>query len=382
MIRRSNRALIGAVAITLSGAAIARMPADTPAASAFAAVRAEAPARLAHLPLRVTGRVRRITSGRDFDYARQWPGTYFDTAFRGRPPLIRIGTGAAIYRVTLDDARSMALVRPEPGFYRLTGVRPGTHRLRVQIVSESQAEATRFGGFYAQAGTVGTRIAAERRQIEFIGDSHTVGYGNTAPGTTCTQDEVWATTDTSQGLAGQLARRYAAGYQVNAISGRGVVRNYDGGAGATLPVAYRSALLAGAPQPVERSWRPQVIVVALGTNDFSTPLRVGEKWPDRAALHADYERTYLSFLRQLRAVHPQALMIVWATDLAQGEIAREAERVVAQARAAGDRRITFVPVRGLTFTACHGHPSVADDRRIADAVGRVVDARPNTWRTR
>ncbi len=75
-------------------------------------------------------------------------------------------------------------------------------------------------------------------------------------------------------------------------------------------------------------------------------------------------------------------MIVWATDLAQGEIAREAGRVVALAHAAGDRRIAFVPVRRLAFSACHGHPSVADDRLIADAIGRAIDARPDAWKTR
>src|SRR5207237_1246644 len=83
------------------------------------------------------------------------------------------------------------------------------------------------GGVFAAPGTVAAPLRHRRRAIEFIGDSHTVGYGNTSPGRACTEDQVWATTDTSRGIAPLTAARYAADYQVNAISGRGVVRNYN-----------------------------------------------------------------------------------------------------------------------------------------------------------
>ena len=187
------------------------------------------------------------------------------------------------------------------------------------------------------------------------------------------------TTDSSQGFGPRLAKRYEADYRINAISGRGVVRNYNGFKAATLPEAYRVTLFDSDASPVAQLWSPQVIVIALGTNDFTTALHDGEKWTSRAALHADYERTYLTFLRQLRATYPKAYFIVWATDMAGGEIEGEALKVVEARRAGGDARISFVPFDKLNFGACHSHPTLADDALIATSLARIIDSQPGIW---
>lgn len=332
----------------------------------------------AALPIRTHGRVVR----RAGMAVRQWPGTYWETGFTGTGAAIRIGPGDVSLRVTVDGGRPRALVRPRAGFYRIDGLAPGAHRLRVQVVSESQAGPTAFGGIYALPGTVARALPVRARRIEFIGDSHTVGYGNTSGKNECTQAEVWETTDTAQGVAGQLAAAYRADYRVNAISGRGVVRNYNGGQGDTLPKAYPFALLDHDVRADDAGWRPQLIVVSLGTNDFSTPLHNGERWAMRDALHADYEARYMAFVRKLRAAHPGAFVLLWATDMADGEIATEGDRVAERLRAAGDRRVAMVRVNGLRFAGCHGHPDVADDRAIAGALSAYVDAHPEVWRPR
>ena len=77
---------------------------------------------------------------------------------------------------------------------------------------------------------------------------------------------------------------------------------------------------------------------------------------------------------------PDALIVLWATDLADGEIAAEEGKVVAAMRAAGDRRIVFVPVTGLAFGGCNAHPSLADQRIIADRIGAAIAANLPGWR--
>lgn len=332
-----------------------------------AATKAGAP-----LPMQVVGRT---SQG-----MRQWPGTYYETAFRGTGALFRVGPGDVSLRIRIDGGAPLALVKPIPGLYRVAGLGPGAHRLRIDVASESQAGPTSFGGFFALPGTRPLPLPSRARQIEFIGDSHSVGYGNTSPKRECTEDEVWATTDTSQGIAPLTAARYGADYQVNAISGRGIVRNYGGFIADTLPQAYPFALLDHKTPYRDPSWKPRVIVIALGTNDFTTPLHDGEKWKSRDALHADFEATYAAFLKRLRAANPQAHFILWATDMADGEIAAEARKVVDRVRASGERRIGFVPVRGLALTGCNYHPNLADDRAIADAITTYIDSRPEIRR--
>ena len=110
------------------------------------------------------------------------------------------------------------------------------------------------------------------RRIEFIGDSHTVGYGNVSIKRDCTQDEVWTTTDASQAIPALTARRYGADYRSNAISGGGILRNYDGMAADTVPMAYPFTLFDKATRYADPAWRPRLFVVALGLNDFTTSL--------------------------------------------------------------------------------------------------------------
>jgi len=327
---------------------------------------AKSPAGLQHVPAEVHGRVA--------NHRYQWPGLYFETRFKGNSVYFKTGPGDVILEVRVDGSSIGRLVKPAPGLYLVDGLASGTHTVRVDAVTEAQAGANEFGGFALAAGKP-VNDEPRKWQMEFIGDSHTVGYGNTSTTRDCTGDEVWATTDNSQAFGPKVAKHYDADYRVNAISGRGIVRNYNGGGGDPLPVAYPFTLFDHSVRDDGASWHPQVIVIALGTNDFSTPLNPGEKWATRDALHADYETTYVKFIESLRARNPQAFIIVWATDMAEHEIELEAGKVVAAIQAKGDERIAFIPVNGLAMTGCHWHPSIADHEAIASKLIRFIDDR-------
>lgn len=360
-------------ALLLSAALLA-----TPVDAAPVTLTPTAAAAGAALPLHIGGRVERTADG----YKRQWPGTYFETAFRGRSLFLKIGEGDVILRVSVDAALIAKLVKPKPGLYRIEGLSGGRHSVRVDVVSESQAAPTVFGGFFASRDTRPLPFPDRARQIAFIGDSHTVGYGNISAKRECTEAEVWATTDTSLGVPAVTARRYGADYQVDAISGRGIVRNYNGMPGDTVPEAYPYTLFDKATRNADTGWHPQLIVIALGTNDFTTPLRPGEPWATRDALHAAYEARYVAFVKQLRARDPAAHVLLWATDMANGEIAAEVAKVTAMLKASGERNVAFVPVTGLAFSGCHAHPSTIDDGRIATALSGYIDAHPEIWTAR
>jgi lysophospholipase L1-like esterase len=334
----------------------------------------EVQAGSASLPIHVGGRVQR----RGGAYLSQWPGAYFEAAFSGREVFFRTGEGDVHLRVTVDG-QAVSVLRPGHGLHRIGGLADGDHRLRIEIVSENQTAPVNFEGVFgvpARATVVGPRA----RQIEFIGDSHTVGYANTTSVRDCSDEAVWETTDTGAGIAGVLARRYDADYQVNAISGRGVVRNYGGMARDTLPQAYPFTLFDKQVWYADAAWRPQVIVVALGTNDFSTELTSDERWKSREALTNDYEIAYAAFLRGLRLRSPDARIVAWGGE--GSEMAAASQRVVTRLRAEGDARIVFAPVAGMGLNACHWHPDLADDRAVAATVAAVLDGDADLWADR
>lgn len=339
--------------------------------------RADVADGLKPLPMAVGGRVAGQGS-----LGYQWPGVYFETAFEGSSAYFTLGPGKVILHVLVDGKALAPMDKPAAGTYRLGGLAAGKHTLRIEVATESQAGPNVFGGFALPKDGVPAALPKRSRRIEFIGDSHTVGYGNVSPTHDCSTDDVWKTTDNTQAFGPVTARHYGADYRVNAISGRGIVRNYDGFTADQLPLAYPYALFDRSVTADDTGWRPQVIVIALGTNDFSTPLKPGERWKTRAELHADYEATYVKFVQSLRTKHPEAYIVLWATGLAGGEIADEVAKVADQLKAGGEKRLAYLPLKDLVMGGCHFHPSAADDQTIANALIKVIDAQPGVWEGR
>ena len=359
-----------AIFAALAGAMIATSALAEPAH--ITAVGAS-PQGLAALPASVGGRVLREGAN---GYRYQWPGTYFEAAFEGKSVYFNVGPNNVVLHVLVDSVAMARMVKPAAGRYLIDGLAFGAHTVRIEVATESQGGANSFGGFSLPAGANALAAPRRARQIEFIGDSHTVGYGNTSASHDCDGDQVWSTTDNTQGVGAVTARHYGADYRVNAISGRGIVRNFNGGPGDPLPVAYPYTLFDKAARDVAGDWKPQLYVISLGTNDFSTPLNAGEKWKSRDELHADYEASYVAFVQGLRAANPQAHFILWVADGPEGEIQSEIKKVVAKLKAGGEGKVSFVLMNGLAFGGCHWHPSVADDKTVSDALIKHIETDP------
>jgi len=340
----------------------------------------EAPKGLVALPMSIGGRAAASPGGSQAgfgkeEYTSQWPGTYFETAFAGRELFFRVGASHEILHVVVDGKPPLILTNPASGVYRLSGLSRKGHSVRILVATESQDAPNAFGGFGIPANEKALEITRRARQIEFIGDSYTVGYGNTSAKQECTSDEVWATTDDTQAFGPWTAAHYDADYQVNAISGRGMVRNYGGSGGDTLPEAYPYALFDKKQVYADPNWKPEILVIGLGTNDFSTPVHPGEKWKSEDELRNDYEASYVRFLKRLRARNPDAYFVLWGTELIDDEV----KRVADEARAEGETRISFLAIDHLSFKGCHWHPSLADDRTIRDKLVEVIDSTSGIW---
>lgn len=316
------------------------------------------------LPLNVGGRVAPAPDGA-YDFG--WPGVYFEGRFAGPSVAVAVDPGAEHLAVSVDGVRKTEIEKP--GATRLTfdGLGPGEHTVRLDKLTESQTGSARFEGFFV--GPQGRALPAPSRprRIEFIGDSHTVGYGVRSTGRDCTQEQVHDLTDTSLAFGPVLAGRLDADYRIVAFSGRGVVRNYDGLApGLPLPALF-PRLIPGQEQPritADDAWKPDVVVIGLGTNDFSTPLHAGEAWADAAALHKDYRDSYVAFVQGLKANRPNARFFLIAGDSFAGDVAEVAQRAGA----------TPVRITGMDLGACHFHPSVADQKMMADRLEAAIRA--------
>ncbi|WAC47958.1 GDSL-type esterase/lipase family protein [Asticcacaulis sp. SL142] len=333
------------------------------------------------LPHHTGGRIE--TSAQQAGEAHQWPGIYFETATNGRSVTLKFDDKINIYKLYLNGQLFRVIVRPGRANFRFDheGNDHGD-RYRLEKITESQSDTGKFLGFFSNASDDAIPPPARARQIEFIGDSFTVGYGNTSPKRECTTDEVWATTDTSQAFGPLTAKAYNADYQINAFSGRGVVRNYDGIKGDTLPVLHNYTLFDGKTEYKAENWQPQIIVIGLGTNDFSTALKPDEKWKTREDLRTDYRNTYVTFVKTLRAKNPKAQFILMASDQSGGEIRDQVLQVEKTLKSQGETQVDTIIFTGLDYAGCHAHPSVADDVILKGLLTDYIDARPALWQSR
>src|SRR5579875_1504475 len=91
------------------------------------------------LPIHVGGRALLQESAGGPAFVRQWPGSYFETAFTGSGAYLKVGPGNVILHILVDAEPVVSLTKPTPGFYLINGLPAGPHKLRAEIVTEGQA---------------------------------------------------------------------------------------------------------------------------------------------------------------------------------------------------------------------------------------------------
>jgi lysophospholipase L1-like esterase len=310
-----------------------------------------------------------------------WPGVYFEGRFRGTGVGLVLNDSASDYDVQVDGATVATLVQPGRTTRWINNLPNAEHSVRLVKRNDSPWATSAFGGLVAApGGSILSPPAARHRQIEFIGDSLTVGYGNLSTSRTCTGDQLARRTNTDVSYGALTARHLNADYQVNAYSGLGMVRNYNGGSpNVNYRTYYDRALLnvTGDVWPKPASWQPQVVVIHLGTNDFSTPINSSEHWTP-ASLAAAYRAAYIAFIGKLRARYGPTTMIVVAGTKLFGDQTRQ---VVQAVNSKGDSRVRHwqLDESGLDLSGCDWHYSAHDDQLIATQLGTFLGTLPLTW---
>jgi lysophospholipase L1-like esterase len=272
------------------------------------------------------------------------------------------------------------VLRTRPGQTRYLlaeGLGSGPHQLRLTKRTETFYGTPEFLGLeLAPGGRLLTLPGENGRLIEFVGDSITAGYGVEGSSPTCVYSP--ETENAALTYAAQTAEMLDAAYTVVAVSGVGVVRNYndEGPLSSGTMLTYYGRTLAN--EPIE-DWQaaqpPQAVVINLGTNDFSTmPQPAGEL----------FLNGYTNLIFKIRSRYPDAHIFAVGGPIMVGSAVETIRSVVAQMnQVLGDARVHFVPIENtLELTAvdygCDWHPNVSGQQKIAVQLAPVM-ARVLGW---
>lgn len=291
-----------------------------------------------------------------------WAGTEIRARFSGtRLALELADTGISHYDVVIDGAAPRLLVvfggkRP---YEVASNLAPGVHELVLTKRTETFTGVTQLFGF---EGTLIPSEPPSGRRIELVGDSITCGFGVLGPDATC---EFSADTQAEPRAWGAIAaKELGAMRMVTAVSGMGVLRNFDGSMTDTMPDRYDRSLADDATSSWDHhAFEPDLIVVNLGTNDFAG----GKGDPGPA-----FESAYTKLLADLRAKHADARIVATTSPMLSGENHAKhrsyVERAIAARTSGGDAKLSFVDLEtqdDLDGYGCAYHPSIATHQKMA-----------------
>ena len=329
-----------------------------------------------------------------------WPGVVIEARFMGSELKFLLAAENAYLEACVDgDCQRLHVTGEMKAYPIVSRLKRKEHRLRLSKVSETIGSQVELGGFVlGRRGALLPTGLAPVRQIEFIGDSYTVGYGVESPGIAagmvqsaagreCDDEQLRRTTNTQRAQAVVAARWLTADYQVNAFSGLGMVRAYNGSAEfLPFPHYYDRALMNRelplynpALPSIGLPWKPQAVVIALGTNDFSTALQPHEAdlYSDRSALRAAFLQGYADFLDKLRKRYSGVRFFLVSTNLGNGdELSESVQELIASQKTKGHSDLVWVDLPATSLFGCHWHPDLGDQgrngRKLAEKISEVM----------
>ncbi len=205
-----------------------------------------------------------------------WVGVYLRFRFTGNCLSMNASDSKSnYYRLFVDGKylKDINIKGTEKEIKLAENLEQGVHTLMLYKRTEANQGTTTIRSFVLEdGGKLLSWMNKSTRKLEFIGNSITCGYGtdtnNRNEGFTPETENAYFS------YASLTARYFQADYTLVAHSGQGVVRNY-GDKKSTSDYTMRQRFFCQFDENPEMKWdfsqwRPDAVVINLGTNDFST----------------------------------------------------------------------------------------------------------------
>jgi lysophospholipase L1-like esterase len=273
------------------------------------------------------------------------------------------------------DGNVVATLDPTLSTYTASNLTANSpHEVRLKKRNEADYGTAQFTGFTLGVGGAFLQPQAALHRIEFIGDSISNGYGDLG-GTNANCTGVFSNEDTTQAYGPETAAQLNADVMVSAWSGKGVIENNDTSTTELMPQIW----LRSDPTDSNSAWtftnyQPDVVVVNLGTNDFSNGI------PDAT----QFTTAYGTFLQTIRSKYAQARIYVAIGPMLSGDTRTAAmtdlQAIVATAKSTLPNGSTIslidfgtqmVDAEG-NGAACDWHPTLATHLQMASQLATQI----------
>lgn len=205
--------------------------------------------------------------------------------------------------------------------------------------------------------------------IEFIGNSITCGAAADPSEVACGEGEYHDQHNAYAAYGPGVARALGADFVLSSVSGIGVYRNWNSN-GPTMPRVYEKADFQDSNR---QRWNfdrftPQVVSIALGTNDFSNGDGKKERLPFDSA---SFVSSYVNFVQLVKSKYPQAQVALLSSPMVSGtnrvtlQNCLTAVKEQINALYPTDKPVALYFFQPMQARGCTGHPNVEDHAILA-----------------
>lgn len=329
--------------------------------------------------------------------AFSYPGTRIRARFSGSSIAVSLNdtTGNDYFAISIDgmDYPVLKTESHTETFYIADKLEGESHIIELVKRTESLCGVASFTGFTLEKGA--SLLPLEPipdKRIEFVGDSITCGYGNLVS-TDRPDDYPFSpeNEDNTRAWGAVAASELTASYISTSYSGRGMYSNLDGNKDLTMPKVYKDVYpdLPGRKTWDPAAWEPRIIVINLGTNDYSWEGFQQGLDPD------DFDKlfisTYKAFIDELRLIHGEDVHILCVIGPmmnnfyppgrnALTRIRQGVSTMVKQFREAGDESIHFLelPSQQSPFGE-DWHPTAATHYKMGLILAEFIRVNVEGW---
>ena len=202
------------------------------------------------------------------------------------------------------------------------------------------------------------------RKIEFIAASSSTGYGNLAKN--ANEGKNTTNSDCMQAFAAITARTLNADFNIFSASGWGVKASAYTSAGENLFNAYKNVDFRGEAKDIKYSFSnftPDVVVVNLGTNDYSYA-NAGATEAQKLARLNEFKEQYMAFIEYIHAVYPNAHIVLFHGLMNENVAIANLTNEMYELLLPTVKTISIIKVSGDGQGSAY-HPSVASHKAVA-----------------
>ncbi len=206
--------------------------------------------------------------------------------------------------------------------------------------------------------------------IEFIGNSITCGAAADPSETPCGTGMYHDQHNAYYAYGPRVARALHVDFMLSSVSGIGIYRNWNS-EGPAMPKVYEKTDFIDKSERLWdfRKFSPDIVSIALGTNDFSNGDGKKERLPFDSV---SFVSCYIKFVQLVKSKYAAAQIVLLSSPMLNGDRMIQLQNCLTAVKQSVDsmnstgKRVALYFFKPMKARGCSGHPNVEDHAILAD----------------